>query len=79
VTLVDAASAVNTDTETQAAFKNKKSEVRLQNRDILDIKEDIASIHSRPCLSMGWFAFLLCLPALGFGVASTVMQFGARE
>ena len=79
VTLVDAASAVNTDAQTQAAVKNEKSEVRLQNRDILDIKEDIASIHSRPCLSMGWFVFLVCLPALGFGAAGTVMQFGARE
>lgn len=78
VTVVNAAPAANMDTGTPAP-KIKKSEVKLQNRDILDIKEDIAGIHSRPCLSMSWFTFLVCLPALGFGAASTAMRLGARE
>ena len=79
VTVVDGTPAENTGIGTPSAPKIKKSEVKLQNRDILDIKEDIASIHSHPCLSMFWFAFLVCLPALGFGAASTAMRFGARE
>jgi len=79
VTVVDGTPAADTGTKTQAAAKSKKSEVKLQNRDILDIKEDIASIHSPPGLSMVWFAFLVCLPALGFGAASTAMRLGARE
>ncbi len=28
---------------------------------------------------MAWFAFLVCLPALGFGAASTAMRLGSRE
>ncbi len=79
VTVVDGAPAANTGPGTPMAPKNNKSEVKLQNRDILDIKEDIASIHSRPCLSLFWFAFLVCLPAIGFGAASTAMRLGARE
>lgn len=79
VTLVDGTPAANTGAETQAAPGNKKSEVRLQNRDILDIKEGISSIRSLPSLSMAWFAFLVCLPAFGFGAASTAMRLGARE
>lgn len=79
VTVVDGTPAANTGAGTPPAPKIKKSEVKLQNRDILDIKEDIASIRSRPCLSMFWFTFLVCLPALGFGAASTAMRFGARE
>ncbi|WP_035240593.1 BatD family protein [Desulfobacter vibrioformis] len=79
VTVVDGAPAANTGPGTPMAPKNKKFEVKLQNRDILDIKEDIASIHSRPSLSLFWFAFLVCLPALGFGVASAAIRLGARE
>ncbi|NDY71296.1 hypothetical protein DO021_07025 [Desulfobacter hydrogenophilus] len=79
VTVVDGTPAANTGAGTLVSSKIKKSEVKLQNRDILDLKEDIASIHSRPCLSMFWFVFLVCLPALGFGAASTAMRFGARE
>ena len=78
VTIVDGTPAENSGAGTSAA-SNKKSEVKLQNRDILDIKEDIASIHSRPYLSVFWFAFLVFLPAVGFGAASTAMRFGARE
>ncbi|WP_321492009.1 BatD family protein [uncultured Desulfobacter sp.] len=78
-TLVNASPAANTDAGTQVAARVKKSEVKLQNRDILDIKESISSIHSQPSLSMVWFAFLVCLPALGFGAASTAMRLGTRE
>ncbi len=79
VTVVDGTPAANTGAGTPPAPKVKKSEVKLRNRDILDIKEDIASIHSRTCLSMFWFTFLVFLPALGFGAASMAMRFGARE
>ena len=79
VTIVDGTPAANSGAGTPPGPKVKKSEVKLQNRDILDIKEDIASIHSRPYLSVFWFAFLVFLPALGFGAASTAMRFGARE
>ncbi len=79
VTVVDGTPVSNTDPGTLAASKIKKSEVKLQNKDILDIKEDIAGIHSRPSLSIFWFCFLVCLPALGFGAASTAMRFGTRE
>lgn len=82
VTVVDGTPAANRASGIQAIQAvpgSKKTEVKLQNRDILDIKEDIAGIHSLPCLSMAWFAFLLCLPALGFGVASTALRLGARE
>lgn len=78
VTVVEAAPAANIDVGTPAPGI-QKSEVKLQNRDILDIKEDIAGIHSRPSLSMSWFAFFVCLPALGFGAASTAMRLGSRE
>ena len=78
-TVVDAAPAANTGDSDLAVSKVKKSEVKMQNRDILDIKEEISSIHSQPSLSMAWFAFLICLPALGFGAASTAVRFGARE
>lgn len=78
-TVVDAAPAVNTGDNASAVSKVKKSEVKMQNRDILDIKEEISSIHSQPGLSMAWFAFLVCLPALGFGAANTAMRLGARE
>lgn len=78
VSVVDAASAVNQGAGTPVP-NIKKSEVKLQNRDILDIKEDIAGIHSLPCLSMSWFAFLVCLPAFGFGAASAAVRLGARE
>nr|WP_320193084.1 BatD family protein [uncultured Desulfobacter sp.] len=81
VSVVDRGPASNTGAGTPASVipKIKKTEVKLQNRDILDIKEDIAGIHSHPSLSMSWFAFLVCLPALGFGAASTAMRLGARE
>lgn len=79
VTVVDGTPAANSGAGPPPAPKVKKSEVKLQNRDILDIKEDIASIHSRPYLSVFWFAFLVFLPAVGFGAASTAMRFGARE
>jgi len=78
-TVVDAAPAANTGDSDLAVSKVKKSEVKMQNRDILDIKEEISSIHSQPSLSMAWFAFLICLPALAFGAASTAVRFGARE
>ncbi|WP_246293810.1 BatD family protein [Desulfobacter latus] len=79
VTVVDGTPAANTGAGMPSASKIKQFEVKLQNRDILDIKEDIASIHSRPCLSMFWFACLVFLPAFGFGAVSTAMRFGARE
>lgn len=79
VTVVDGTPAANAGAKTQVAAKIKKSEVTIQNRDILDIKDDIASIHSPPCLSMVWFVFFVCLPALGFGAANTAMRLGARE
>jgi tetratricopeptide (TPR) repeat protein len=78
-TVVDATPAPNTGAKAPAASKIKKSEVKLQNRDILDIKEEISSIHSQPSLSIAWFAFLVFLPAFGFGAASTAMRLGARE
>ncbi|WP_321415495.1 BatD family protein [uncultured Desulfobacter sp.] len=81
VSVVDKGPAANggTGTSVPATPKIKKTEVKLQNRDILDIKEDIAGIHSHPSLSMTWFVVLVCLPALGFGAASTAMRLGARE
>ncbi len=78
-TIVDAVPAINTGGGASAVSKVEKSEVKMQNRDILDIKEEISSIHSQPSLSMAWFAFLVCLPAFGFGAASTAVRFGARE
>ncbi|MCG8553038.1 MAG: BatD family protein, partial [Desulfobacterales bacterium] len=81
VSVVNSGPAANMGAGTPASAtpEIKKTEVKLQNRDILDIKEDIAGIHSHPSLSMSWFAFLVCLPALGFGAASTAMRLGARE
>ncbi len=78
-TVVDVVPAVNTEDNAAVVSKVEKSEVKMQNRDILDIKEEISSIHSQPSLSMAWFAFLVCLPAFGFGAASTALRFGARE
>ena len=79
VTVVDGTPAIDMGAKTQIAAKIKKFEVKLQNRDILDIKEDIASIHSPPGLSIIGFVFLVCLPALGFGAASAAMRLGAKE
>ncbi len=78
VTVADAA-ATPSDTAAPKKTGPEKSEVKLKNRDILEIREDISSIHSVPTLSMSWFALLLFLPAAGFGATSTVVRLRARE
>ena len=78
MTVVDATPGPS-DTVALSDARPKKAEVKLKNRDILDIREDISGIHSVPSLSMLSFVLLLSLPAAGFGATSAVVRLRGRE
>jgi tetratricopeptide (TPR) repeat protein len=78
LTLVESDSAISP-SKGEAGGTGEKHEVRMKNRDILDIKEEISSISSRTHLSLSWFLILVILPGLGFGCLTLVIQLKARE
>lgn len=78
ITVAGADTPVNAGHSQQTGF-GKKTEVTLQNKDILDIREEISSISSVPYLSLYWFLGLVCLPGIGFIATAFLFQFRQRE
>lgn len=56
-----------------------KTEVRMKNRDILDIREDISAISPHSRIPMPWFLFWLALPGAGFLVLRLLLGHRQRQ
>jgi tetratricopeptide (TPR) repeat protein len=79
VTLVQSGSGTGEAGAAAGPAAADKQEVVLRNRDILDIREDIASITTDTPLPMYWFIVLLILPGVGFALFGLVTGIRTRE